>query len=246
MFYTTGKENILITVNDIAKMIDHSILHPTFTDDDLKKHCTIAAKYHTASVCVKPYHTKMAAEILHGSDVAICAVIGFPHGNSIIDIKVAETLQVINDGAREVDMVINIGKVLQSDWSYIDREIQSIQYTCQNNNAILKVIFETDYITRDEDKIKLCELCNKHKVAFVKTSTGYGFVKGSDGKYAYEGATEYNIKLMRKYCDPGVQIKAAGGVRTLEQVLRMRELGVTRIGATTTVEILEEAKRRFK
>jgi deoxyribose-phosphate aldolase len=236
----------MTTVIDIAKMIDHSILHPTFTDDDLKKHCSIADKYHTASVCVKPYHTKMAAEILTGSDVIICAVIGFPHGNSTIDIKVAETLQVISDGAHEVDMVVNIGKVLQGDWKYIHREIQSIQNACLNNQAILKVIYETDYITRDEDKIKLCELCNIHKVAFVKTSTGYGFVKGSDGTYSYEGATEHNIKLMRTYCDPTIQIKASGGIRTLEQVLTMRALGVTRIGATTTVEILEEAKCRFK
>ena len=188
----------------------------------------------------------MTAEILKGSDVLVCAVVGFPHGNSAVEVKVAETLQVIRDGAREVDMVVNIGKALQRDWNYLDREIQLVQNSCLNNNAILKVIFETDYVTRDEDKIKLCELCNKHKVAFVKTSTGYGFVKGGDGRYTYEGATEHNIKLMRKYCNSAVQIKAAGGIRTLEQVLTMRELGVTRIGATTTVEILEEAKRRFK
>ena len=240
-----GKENILITVDDIAKMIDHSILHPSFTDDDLKNNCDIAKTYHVAAACVKPYHIKMAADILKGSDVAVCAVIGFPHGNSTIYIKAAEARRVIKDGAAEVDMVINIGKVLQGDWNYINSEIKTIQETCLINNAKLKVIFETDYITKDEDKIRLCELCSSHKVAFVKTSTGYGFVKGIDGKYSYEGATEYNIKLMRKYCAADVQIKAAGGVRTLEQVLTLRALGVTRIGATTTIEILEEAKRRF-
>ena len=143
-------------------------------------------------------------------------------------------------------MVINIGKALQGDWEYIDNEVKTIQETCRGNHAFLKVIFETDYITGDRDKIKLCELCNTHKVAFVKTSTGYGFVKGADGRYFYEGATEYNIKLMRAYCDPEIQIKAAGGIRTLEQVLKVRELGVTRIGATTTIEILEEAKKRFR
>ena len=236
----------MTTANDIAGMIDHSILHPTFTDDDLKKNCEIAVKYHTATVCVKPYHTKTAAEIMNGSGVAVCAVIGFPHGNSVIDIKAAEALRVIKDGASEVDMVLNIGKVLQGDWNYIDSEIKTIQDTCLRNNAIVKVIFETDYLSRDEDKIKLCELCSRHKVAFVKTSTGYGFVKGSDGKYSYEGATEHNVKLMRKYCAPEIQIKAAGGIRNLEQVLKMRELGVTRIGATATAEIVEEAKRRFK
>ena len=236
----------MTTALDISGMIDHSILHPTFTDDDLKKNCEIAVKYHTATVCVKPYNTKMAAEIMNGSGVAVCAVIGFPHGNSVIDIKAAEALRVIKDGAAEVDMVVNIGKVLQGDWNYIDSEIKTIQDTCLRNNAILKVIFETDYLARDEDKIKLCKLCSKYKVAFVKTSTGYGFVKGSDGKYSYEGATEHNVKLMRKYCAPEIHIKAAGGIRNLEQVLKMRELGVTRIGATATAEIVEEAKRRFK
>jgi deoxyribose-phosphate aldolase len=236
----------MMTIHTVAKMIDHSILHPTFTDDDLRTNCGIAMKYHVAAVCVKPYHTKMAAELVQASDVAVCAVIGFPHGNSTIDLKAAETLQVIKDGAAEVDMVLNIGKTLQGDWNYIDTEIQTMQDTCLRNNALLKVIFETDYLSRDEDKIRLCELCSKHRVAFVKTSTGYGFVKGTDGKYSYEGATEHNIKLMRKYCSPEVQIKAAGGIRTLEQALKMREFGVTRIGATTTIEIMEEAKRRFQ
>jgi len=232
-------------VSDIAKMIDHSILHPTFTDDDLKKNCEIAGKYHVATVCVKPYHTRMAAEILKDSDVAVCAVIGFPHGNSTTDIKIAETLQVIKDGATEVDMVANIGKVLQGDWSYIDNEIMTINDTCLKNKAILKVIFETDFLSHDEDKIKLCEICSNRKVAFVKTSTGYGFVKGDDGKFSYVGATEHDLKLMRKYSAPEVQIKASGGIRNLDQVLKVRELGVTRVGATATVAIIEEARKRY-
>jgi deoxyribose-phosphate aldolase len=240
------KDRTMITVSDIAKMIDHSILHPTFTDDDLKNNCEVAKKYHVATVCVKPYHTRMAADILKGSDVAVCAVIGFPHGNSTIGIKAAEALQVIRDGATEVDMVVNIGKVLQTDWDYVDNELKAIHDICLKNNALLKVIFETDYLSRDENKIKLCELCSKHTIAFVKTSTGYGFVKDSDGKYSYTGATEHDIKLMRQHCSPEVQIKAAGGIRTLDQILKMRELGVTRVGATATVVIMEEAKKRFK
>jgi deoxyribose-phosphate aldolase len=232
-------------VSDIAKMIDHSILHPTFTDDDLKKNCEIAGKYHVATVCVKPYHTRMAAEILKDSDVAVCAVIGFPHGNSTTEIKIAETLQVIKDGATEVDMVANIGKVLQGDWSYVDNEIKTINDTCLKNKAILKVIFETDFLSRDEDKIKLCEICSNHKVAFVKTSTGYGFVKNDDGKFSYVGATEHDLKLMRKYSAPEVQIKASGGIRNLDQVLKVRELGVTRVGATATGAIIEEARKRY-
>jgi deoxyribose-phosphate aldolase len=235
----------MITVSGIAKMIDHSILHPTFTDDDLKNNCEIAKKYHVATVCVKPYHTRMATDILKGSDVAVCAVIGFPHGNSTIAIKAAEALQVIQDGATEVDMVFNIGKALQADWDYIDNELKAIHNICLKNNALLKAIFETDFVSRDKDKIILCELCSKHKIDFVKTSTGYGFVKDSDGKYSYIGATEHDVKLMRKHCAPNVQIKAAGGIRTLDQILRMRELGVTRVGATATVTILEETKKRF-
>ncbi len=239
------KDRTMITVNSIAKMIDHSILHPTFTDDDLKNNCEIAEKYHVATVCVKPYHTRMASDILKGSDVAVCAVIGIPHGNSTIDIKAAETIQVIKDGASEVDMVVNIGKVLQPDWDYINNELKAIHDICLKNKALLKVIFETDYLPHDENKVKLCELCSKHTIDFVKTSTGYGFVKDSDGKYSYAGATEHDIILMRKHCAPDVQIKAAGGIRTLDQILKMHELGVTRVGATATVTIMEEAKKRF-
>ena len=234
-----------MTVTDIAKMIDHSILHPTFTDSDLAVNCAIAKKYRVATVCVKPYHVSMAAEILKGSDVAVCAVIGFPHGNSTIAIKKAEALQVIHDGATEVDMVVNIGKVLQKEWSYVDEELKTINDTCVRHGAILKVIFETDFVTKDDDKIKLCELCNKHKIAFVKTSTGYGFVKAKDGSYNYKGATVEDLKLMRKYCLPEVQVKAAGGIRTLDHILKVRELGVTRVGATATETIMQEALQRF-
>jgi len=236
----------MITVKEIAKMIDHSILHPAFTDYDLEKNCEIAQKYDVATVCVKPYHVRIASEILKGSYVAVCAVIGFPHGNSTIKIKESEALQVINDGATEVDMVVNIGKVVQNDWNYINKELKTINETCVQNGAILKVIFETDFVTNDKNKIKLCELCNINQIAFVKTSTGYGFVKREDGHYNYSGATEHDLKLMRKHCNSAVQIKAAGGIRNLDQVLKVKELGITRVGATATKIIMEEAKKRFK
>lgn len=232
--------------SQIAKMIDHSILHPTFTDEDLKKECLVAKKYKVATVCVKPYHTSMAKEILKGSDVEICAVIGFPHGNNATSIKIEETIQVIRDGASEVDMVVNIGKVLQLDWHYIEKEIAAINAICISNNAILKVIFENDFLPNDEHKIKLCGICSKIGVAFVKTSTGYGFVKNVDGSYAYQGATDYDLQLMRLHAAPGVQIKAAGGVRTLDDILRVHKLGVTRVGATATIAIMEEAQRLFE
>lgn len=236
---------INLTVSDIAKMIDHSILHPTFTDADIQTHCRIARNFNTATVCVKPFHTKMAAEILNDSEVAVCSVIGFPQGNSVIDIKCRETEQVINDGAREVDMVINIGKVLQQDWNYIGQEVKAINDICRDKKVILKVIFETDYVTDDQDKINLCRICSEQKVAFVKTSTGYGFVKNLGGTYSYAGATDHDLKLMRKHCVAEVQIKAAGGIRTLEDIIRVRELGVTRVGATATESIMKEAMQRF-
>lgn len=236
----------MITVKEIAKMIDHSILHPTFTDIDLEKNCEIAKKYDVATVCVKPYHVWLASGILRGSDIAVCAVIGFPHGNSTVDIKKAEALQVIKDGATEVDMVVNIGKVLQNDWNYVDEELSTINDVCVQNGAILKVIFETDFVTGDNDKIKLCELCNKNKIAFVKTSTGYGFVKGKNGHYNYSGATEHDLKLMRKHCNLDVQVKASGGLRNLDQILKVKELGATRVGVTATEIIIEEAIKRFE
>lgn len=228
----------LVTKNEIAKMIDHSLLHPTMNDETLRQGITLAKKYNVASVCIKPYAVKMAAEMLEGSDVMVGTVIGFPHGSSKVKVKVFECEQALEDGAVEVDMVVNSGKVLSGDWEYVDEEIGAVAALTKQRGAALKVIFENDYLTDDADKIKLCEICNKHKVAFVKTSTGYGFVKQSDGTYTYRGATPYDLKLMRQHADPGVQVKAAGGVRTLEDTLMVRQLGVTRIGATATETIL--------
>lgn len=235
----------MYTIRDISKMIDHSLLHPTMTDEDLKAGCELALKYDAASVCIKPYAVKMAAEILRGSDVLVCTVIGFPHGNSTIAIKVAETRQACKDGATEIDMVVNIGKVLSEDWRYVKKEIHAINKECVKHGAILKVIFENDFLPKDKYKIKLCQICSTVGVAFVKTSTGYGFVKQANSDYNYKGATEHDLKLMRQYSAPTVQIKGAGGIRNLDDLLKVREWGVTRIGATATVAIVEEAKKRL-
>lgn len=232
------------TLRDLAKMVDHSLLNPVMTDQDLRDGCTLARKYEVASVCIKPYAAAMARDLLAGSDVLVCTVIGFPHGNSRIDIKVQETLAGIADGATEIDMVVNVGKVLSGDWAYVSEEIRAVNAATVGGGAILKVIFENDYLPDDALKIKLCEVCSEHHVAFVKTSSGYGFVKGADGKYSYRGATDHDLALMRAHSAPDVQIKAAGGVRTLDDLLRVRALGVTRIGATTTAAILDEAKQR--
>ncbi len=223
---------------EIAKMIDHSLLHPTMDDQTLMDGIKLARKYNVASVCIKPYAVKMAAEMLQGSDVMVCTVIGFPHGNSRVDVKVYETERAIDDGAVELDMVVNTGKVLSEDWDYVRDEIGSIIAVTKKHGAALKVIFENDFLPEEKHKIRLCEICNELKVEFVKTSTGYGFVKQSDGTYGYKGATHDDLVLMRKHADPGVEVKAAGGVRTLEDTLKVRELGVTRIGATATEAII--------
>lgn len=230
----------MVTKTEVAKMIDHSLLHPTMNDKDLREGCLLARKYDVASVCIKPYAVKMAAEILRGSEVKVGTVVGFPHGNSLVEVKVIETVKAISDGAEEIDLVINIGKVLSEDWKYIENEIKSVTDITKKNNAVLKIIFENDFLPGEKHKIRLCEICSKYKVEFVKTSTGYGFTKCEDGKYSYKGATIEDVKLMRRYSDPGVQVKAAGGVRTLNDLLKMKELGVTRIGASATAAILDE------
>jgi deoxyribose-phosphate aldolase len=232
-------------LKQLAKMIDHSILHPTLTDEDLKRECAVAAKYDVASVCVKPYAVKQAFQHLKNSDVLVGCVIGFPAGNSATEVKVFEAKKACNDGAVEIDMVINIGKALQGDWSYVEQEIKAITETCHKNKAIVKVIFETDYLSRKEDIVQLCKICTNVGADYVKTSTGFGFVKGADGNYSYQGATIENLELMKKHIGPKVKLKAAGGVRTLDGLLAVREAGCSRCGATATVAILEEAKDRF-
>jgi deoxyribose-phosphate aldolase len=235
----------MTSVRELAKMIDHSILQPTLTDDDLKKQCEIAVKYDVASVCVKPYAVRHAAGLLQGSDVETGCVIGFPHGNSSTGVKVFEAEQACKEGATEIDMVINIGKALGGDWEYVENEIKAVTDTCHQNGAIVKVIFETDYVTKKEDKILLCEICTRVGVDFVKTSTGYGFVKQQNGDFNYKGATVEDIELMRRYSGPKVQVKCAGGVRTLDDLLKMKAAGATRSGATATETILTDAITRF-
>lgn len=232
-----------LTLHDLAKMIDHSLLHPTMTDQDVISGCELSKKYNVATACIKPYCIAMVTELLAASGVGVCPVIAFPHGNSDTTIKVKEAEAAVRAGGSEIDMVVNIGKVLGGDWTYVSDEIKAINDAVTANGAILKVIFENDYL-QDEHIIRLCEICSEHRVAFVKTSSGYGFVKQDNGTYNYEGATDHHLKLMRQHAAPPVQIKAAGGVRTLDDLLRVRALGVTRVGATATQAMLEEAKER--
>jgi deoxyribose-phosphate aldolase len=234
---------ITVTLPQIAKMIDHSLLHPTMADEDIFSGLRIAKENNVATACVKPYLIPLAKRELAGTDVKVCPVIGFPHGNSTTEIKVAEAIAAAKAGGAEIDMVVNIGKVLGGDWEYVTQEIDAINQAVTAHGGILKVIFENDYL-QSEHIIHLCEICTRLKVAFVKTSTGYGFVKQSDGSYNYRGATVKDLMLMRQHSGPEVQIKAAGGVRTLDDLLHVMSIGVTRVGATATVAILDEARKR--
>jgi deoxyribose-phosphate aldolase len=231
------------TLTQLAKMIDHSLLHPTMSDAEVKAGCELSRDYNVATACVKPYSIRQALDIFAGTDVMACAVIGFPHGNSTTGIKIIEAESAALAGAKEIDMVVNNGKVKSGAWDYVKREIDLINQATVAAGSILKVIFENDYLTTEEIII-LCEICSEVNVAFVKTSTGYGFVKGANGDYNYKGATMEHLKLMRKHTAPHIQIKAAGGVRTLDDLLAVREIGVTRIGATATKAMLNEAIKR--
>lgn len=238
---------------ELAQMIDHSLLHPTMTDQELEDGCRLAVKYRVASVCIKPYYVKRAAQLLKGSQVKVGAVIGFPHGNSTTESKRYETELACRDGAVEIDMVINIGKALSGDWDYVESDIKAVCDEAHGRGARVKVIFENDYLTgggaglsSEEFKRKLCHICEGAGADWIKTSTGYGFVKGPDGKYGYKGATEDDLKLMRANVSTKVQVKAAGGVRDLDGLMRVRELGATRCGASATAAILDDYGKRAK
>lgn len=232
-------------------MIDHSLLHPTMTDRELEEGCQVALKYGVASVCIKPYYVKRAAEILKGSGVVVGAVVGFPAGGNTTEVKRYETEVACRDGATEIDMVINLGKALSGDWDYVEQDVRAVCAEAHRRGAKVKVIIENDYLagggaglSSDELKRKLCQICETAGADWVKTSTGYGFVKGADGKYGYKGATEHDLQLMRAAVSARVQVKAAGGVRDLDGLMRVRELGASRCGASATVAVLEEYRKR--
>lgn len=219
------------------------------TDANIEDGLKLSVKYNTATACIKPYLIPLARKYLAGTDVGICPVIGFPAGNSSTHVKVFEASEACkaigpeNIRKAEIDMVINIGKALGHDWNYVRDEIRQINDVVTKHGAILKVIFENDYLS-DIEITELCHICTEIGVAFVKTSTGYGFVKQKDGSYNYKGATHEHLRLMRKESGPNVQIKAAGGVRTLDDLIAVMSLGTTRIGATATEAIIAEAKER--
>jgi deoxyribose-phosphate aldolase len=219
------------TVSTIAKMLDHSLLQQTLTDADLDAGCRLAREHDVASVCIKPYAIPLAAKLLAGSTVAVGTTIGFPHGGHLTAVKVAEAEKAMDDGAVELDMVVNIGKVLSMDWQFVAEDIEAVVDTAHQRGVLVKVIFENCFL-KDAHKEQLCGICGQLRADFVKTSTGYGTT----------GAIMEDLKLMRRCSPQHVQVKAAGGVRGFESVLAMRAIGVTRIGATATKAILDECK----
>ncbi len=224
-----------ITYEQLAKTIDHSLLRPELTREDVISGCEIARKYNVASVCVKPCHVSLAAELLRGSTVAVGTVIGFPHGAHTTAIKVAEAEQAMNDGATELDMVLNIGALRGSEADFVRADIQAVCEAAHARGAKVKVIFENAYLT-DQEKILACKLSEQAGADWVKTSTGF----------APSGATLDDLRLMRAHVSPRVQVKAAGGVRTLDALLDVIDAGCTRCGATATAKILDDFRARVQ
>jgi deoxyribose-phosphate aldolase len=239
------------TYEQLAGMIDHSLLHPTLTDQELEDGCQLAVRYGVASVCIKPYAVRRAAGLLAGSGVRVGCVIGFPHGNACTESKRYETELACQDGAVEIDMVINIGKALGGNWDYVEQDVKVVCDEAHRHGAKVKVIFENDYLVEggagldgDSFKRRLCQICERAGADWVKTSTGFGFVKQPGGGYNYQGATAHDLELMRAACSPKVQVKAAGGVRDLDSLMHVRDLGASRCGASATAAILDEYRRR--
>jgi deoxyribose-phosphate aldolase len=222
-----------LTYEDVAKTIDHSLLRPELDDQFITDGCKLAAEYQVASVCVRPADVKRAAELLAGSGVAVGTVLGFPHGGSTTEAKVFEAEQALRSGATELDMVINIGALRSGRDAYVRDEIAAIVATAHAAGAIVKVIMENAYLD-DDQKVRGCRLAEAAGADFVKTSTGF----------APTGATHEDLALMRKTVSPHIGVKAAGGVRTLDALLAVMELGVTRIGATATSTILDDFRAR--
>ena len=223
-----------LTYELIAKRIDHSLLGPTMTDKELRDGCELAARYDVASVCIKPYAVSLAREILAGTTVAVGTTVGFPHGGHTTAIKVAEAKRAMDDGAIELDMVVNIGQVLSGDWGPVQDDIAAVTEAAHGRQALVKVIFENCYLGPDQI-VKLCQICGEVNADFVKTSTGYGT----------GGATRDDLILMRQNSPAHVKLKAAGGVRTLDGMIEVVGLRCDRVGASRTAEILDTLKARL-
>jgi deoxyribose-phosphate aldolase len=220
------------TDKSLAHTIDHTLLKPDATQDQIAQLCFEARKYGFASVCVNPGHVKLCVDLLKGSGVPVCAVIGFPLGATPTDVKVFEAQQALRDGAGELDMVINVGAVKSRDYELVRGDIAAVARACHAGNAILKVIIEAAFLT-DEEKVVACQLAKVAGADFVKTSTGFG----------PSGATPEDVALMRRVVGPSMGVKAAGGIRTYADAQKMIAAGATRIGASASVKIIQGAEK---
>ena len=221
-----------ITYEQLAKVIDHSLLRPELTEAEVIEGCELAARYHVATVCVKPCHVKLAKEQLKESDVIVSTVVGFPHGSNLTEIKVTEAERAMDEGALELDMVLNIGQLRSGKHDFVRKDIQAVCDAAHRRGVKVKVIFENSYLS-DEEKITACKLSETAGADWVKTSTGF----------ASGGSTLEDLRLMRANVSDKVQVKAAGGVRTLPALLDVIDAGATRCGATATATILDDFKR---
>jgi len=223
----------MTTSIDIAQMIDHALLKPEITVKDVEEGCRIAKEYGTAAVCVKPSDVALSAKLLKDTGVLVTTVAGFPHGSSTTETKVFETEQAIRDGAVEIDMVLNYGRLLSGEFDYVEKDVKAVVDAAHKHDVIVKVIFENCYLT-DELKVEACKICIRAGADFVKTSTGFGS----------GGATIPDLKLMRANCPPHVKIKAAGGIKTLDSVLKVKAAGATRVGTSSTTDIMDKTVGR--
>lgn len=223
-----------LTYEAIAGRIDHALLSPTMTGREMREGCRMADAYQVASVCIKPFAVALAAEVLANSTVKVGTVVGFPHGGQTRSNKVAEAKQAIEEGAAEIDMVVNIGQILGGDWAYVEDEIREVATEVRRHHGLLKVILETCYLD-DPQKIRACEICGRIAVDYVKTSTGFGSA----------GANPSDLILMRKHSPESVKVKASGGIRNLETAIKFAELGAERLGLSRTAEILDDLRLRL-
>jgi len=221
----------MVTYEEIASMIDHSLLKPNLTDSEIEEGCRIAHEYGVATVCVRPSDVQRAVAFLRHSPVRVTTVVGFPHGSTTTAAKVFEAEEAMRNGARELDVVLNIGKLKSGDSAFVQADLKAVTDAAHAKGVLVKVIFENCFLD-DAEKVEACRISNEVGADFVKTSTGFGT----------GGAEDRDLKLMRQHASPAVKLKAAGGIRTLERAIEVRKLGCSRIGATATVGILERLK----
>lgn len=230
---------------EVAGLIDHAILHPSVTEAEAIADLRAIRGYPLATVCIKPWAVRLCAEELAGTSIGVCTVIGFPHGSHRPDVKAFETECAIADGATEIDMVVNVGWAVGGEWDRVREDIGAVKTVCDAHQARLKVIFENDYIADPAVKVGLCRVCTELEVAFVKTSTGFGYAKQPDGTMAALGAQVADLELMRANVPTSMGVKASGGVRNLDDVFRVVRAGANRVGTTSTQTILRQAQERF-